>query len=419
MGYIMKTFLIIGGHDEAYSYLKDMGIDLVIIQIPTMLGEEQKKLAKEIIIVESLTNDSVLKSAIELHKKYNLDYIFSFTEDGLLPAAFTAKSLGIPGIDYDSCLLCRDKTALRQYLKNSSLAVPAYLCDNEQDLIKFIENEGTSVVLKDPMGSGSKHVIVCNDQASAIKGWNTLRQYGCNNILAEKFLEGTEYSIETMTLNGKHECLGITQKVLYPGTVIEQQHIFPAPDLDPKLQHNLATFAVDLLLMIKHRHGPCHIEVIVNDNNISLVEINNRGGGDFIWQMVLLVRGVDVIRETLTYAFLDGYDEDIRIKNKRFTAMSSIALFAPLDAQVLRAQITEEVDIVRLSCRPNTKQNIEVKDSWDRFGFLVIGHDNKDEFQRLLPKVVQKIHMAEQAAINEIKHVNNDRPQVEDILSAK
>ena len=416
----MKTFLIVGGHDEAYSYLKDMAIDFVIIQIATMLGEEQKNLAKEIIIVESLTNDTVLKSSIELHKKYNLDYIFSFTEDGLLPAAFAAKSLGIPGIGYDSCFLCRDKTALREYLKNSSLAVPAYLCENEQDLIRFIETEGSSVVLKDPMGSGSKHVIVCHSHESATRGWNTLKQAGCNNILVEKFLEGTEYSIETMTINGKHECFGITQKVLYPGTVIEQQHIFPAPDLDPKLQHDLATYAIDLLSTIKHRHGPCHIEVIVNQGNISLVEINNRGGGDFIWQMVLLVCGVDVIRETLTYAFSNTYDEAIRLKNKRFAAMSSIALFAPLDADVLRAQITERVNIVRLSCRPNAKQNIEVRDSWDRFGFLVIGHNNKDDFQQLLPEVVHQIHMSEQAVINEIQHINsNTTQQVKDTLSVK
>ena len=178
----MTTFLRVGGHDESFSYLKGIPVQFVIIQIEQMLGDEQRHLAKQISIVESFTNEIVLAAAKQLERTHSIDFIFSFTEDGLLPAAYCAQSLKIPGIDYQSCLLCRDKIALREHLKGSIFEIPAMSCTQQKELFSFIETVNSAVVLKDPMGSGSKNVFICNDRETAITAWNQLKSEGCDQI---------------------------------------------------------------------------------------------------------------------------------------------------------------------------------------------------------------------------------------------
>ena len=399
----MKTYLIVGGHDESFSYIKNMDVEFVIIQIPQMLGEQQKSIAKCIKIVECLDLESVLKETKKLHVKYKIDYIFSFTENGLLPAANAAKNLNIPGIDFESCLLCRDKEKLREYLKNSIFEVPAKVCSNELDIKSFYKVINGPLVLKDSLGSGSKDVYICPDYKEAILALHKLRGSGCNRALAEKFLNGTEFSIETMTINGHHECLGITQKILYKNTVIERQHIYPAQNMSKQLENKLKKFSLELLDYINHKHGPCHIEVITNDDSISLVEINNRGGGDFIWQMVLLVSGVDVIRETLNYAYNNNYD-NTNISNKiKYKVMSSIGLFASIALKDLKYDISSLCDIVRFNCNNTQRNNYNISNSWDRFGFLVIGSKDINEFNKNILKINKLINEAEEKYLTECK----------------
>ena len=65
---------------------------------------------------------------------------------------------------------------------------------------KFIDQVGFPVVLKPPAGAGCKATYRISHPAALM---NAFSEIPVRPILAEEFLHGVEYSMETFTLHGK------------------------------------------------------------------------------------------------------------------------------------------------------------------------------------------------------------------------
>ena len=217
-----------------------------------------------------------------------VEAVVSFTELGLLPAAALAQARGLPGTSVATVIRTRDKLLMRQALRGV-LAQPEYgLCGRD-------EPRTYPVVVKPRNGSGSRGVrfVATRDDfrvvaAAALGG------------LWEEFIEGAEYSVETVTLGGRHHVLGITEKRTTGAPhFVETAHVSPAEPAPPirSAVHRAVTSCLDALGVTS---GAAHTEIKIRDGEVFLIETHTRAGGDRIPLLTRLVSGHDQLDLALT-----------------------------------------------------------------------------------------------------------------------
>ncbi|WP_118988034.1 ATP-grasp domain-containing protein [Photorhabdus sp. CRCIA-P01] len=386
-----RKIIMVGSQDEIFEELPPEGIELYVIQPTELIGPMLQTAATAIYPIEAFTDEQVLAGARYFTEYYAIDALFCFTEYGLLPAANAAKTLGLPGIDVDVTELCRNKWKLREKLAATHWHVPFVMVNNHDSITQFASINDYPLVLKDPSGVGSINVKICTSLAGALDFFDELTQQNYASVLVEKFVAGIEYSVETLSIRGQHQLIGVTDKCLSPEGLVEQSHIYPAA-LAVADVARIESYIVALLDQIRHWHGPMHIEVKLDGEQIHLIEINNRPGGDYIWDMVNKVSGVNLVAETLRYVFDGQPDPQVRKARQRYGAMSYIAFFHPLLPSAVRLALANRTGLDRVQCtipyQPTTRK---ISNSFERPGFILIGEQDSAALSAVLPIIEQWI----------------------------
>ncbi|MCG9681832.1 ATP-grasp domain-containing protein [Vibrio sp. Isolate23] len=368
----MNTIVIIGGQDEIFEELHLEHCQILAVNIPYFIGDALRNTAKQIIVIDTFNDEAVLNALIELSNTYSIDAVFSYSELGVLPASFATKTLNLPGIEHDIARSCRNKSTLRERLAHTDFALPFSACVTESDVHNALTEMALPIVVKDPMGAGSANVKICSTDEEVTQFSSRLFKQGFEQVLLEKYCTGIEYSVETLTLNGQHHVLGITDKALIEGTVVESHHVFPTA-LSLAEQDEVSSYVVALLDAINHRHGPMHIEVKKDGHQLGLIEINNRCGGDYIWEMVSKVTGVNMYRASILAHFNGETDCHRWADAPQYHTMCYLSLFGHITPSQLRDRLPASVDIVRAEWPEKTSLSNDIGDSTQRPGFVLLG----------------------------------------------
>lgn len=372
----MKNIVMIGGHDETFMHYGGLGFDFTVLQLPDSVGPNLTALTDKIHLVSDFSEATVLDKIDEILISQPVDLIFSFTEDGLLPAARASQHYAIAGMDFDTCETCIDKALMRTRLENTEFAVNSEICRTRADVERFFNHHTGGIVLKDPKGSGSENVFIIQDAKSLRMTLERLPQENFV-MLAEEFLNGREVSVETLTIDSQHRVLAVTNKQLYQTSLAEEQHIISPDNLDSETLEQLSRFCERLLTAINHKHGPCHIEMTIADGQFHLIEINNRVGGDYIGLLVELTTGVNLFRETLKFHSC-AVEPTTSEQSMRYEFAGSHVFYEPLDTELLKNHL-REVDIIRLIMGEANPPLARSYTNDDKVGLVVIAsHDRKN-----------------------------------------
>jgi len=118
-----------------------------------------------------------------------------------------------------------------------------------------------------------------------------------SDIIVEDFISGTEISVETISFEGRHYVVQITDKVSSGAPhFVELAHHQPSSRLSKSIQRKIYTMIPSLLDAVGFSDGASHIELKIDGEQIYLIEINPRGGGDYISnRLVELSTGYDFL----------------------------------------------------------------------------------------------------------------------------
>jgi biotin carboxylase len=221
--------------------------------------------------------------------------VLALTEDGLLPAARINAILGVNDNPVEVVERVVDKRLMREWLANDQLfALPAREVESAQSLEAFVREAGLPVVVKPCDGAGSVGVRVLHDLGE-VAAWEPPRNG--TSFLAERYVHGTEYSVETFSVGGEHLVVAITEKVLARSAgdngLVEVGHQLPGR-LDRGTEASLRAFVCTFLDRLGLREGLGHTEVIIGPDGPAIVETHTRNGGDHIADLVLLSTGLDM-----------------------------------------------------------------------------------------------------------------------------
>ncbi|SHL37268.1 ATP-grasp domain-containing protein [Streptomyces yunnanensis] len=292
--------LLIGGKDSGFRSIAELDVRITLVQERANLSELQTRRADTLLVQERLEEGPVRAAAEFLHSTgAPFDAVLSFAESQLLTAARIGEFLGLAHNPAPAVVRSRDKARMRALLDEHGLpSVPYRVCGSLAEADAFQRELGAPVILKPSDGSGSRGVTLVREPGELPAGWRRAAAAGVP-LVAEAYVTGREMSVETLTLDGAHDVVAITEKLTSgPPSFIEVGHQMPA-DLGSGPAERVAATVTALLDALGHRWGPAHTEVMLQaDGSPVIIETQTRFGGDQIWEMVELVTGVQLAAAT-------------------------------------------------------------------------------------------------------------------------
>ena len=365
--------LLIGGRGHEVGKVDKLGLRYSMIQISERVNERHAAGAQHYAVANYRRIGEILPIARAWHAADPFDAVASFTEYGLDPASRCAIDLGVPGDNLTAVLLTRDKTRTRELLNHNELSpVRHRVCAALADARDFMaELNGQAIVLKPPAGGLSEGVFIVETQDQLPERWAWTSLVADGPILAEEYLSGPEYSVESISRHGRHEVVMVTEKLTtgFPGFV-EVGHQVPAR-LDNTDRRRIEKLIGDFLNLIEQKTGPVHSELRLTPSGPRLVEAQTRIGGDQIWEMCEMVSGVDMIAETL--AALLGLPSPPRTPS---APAAAIRFFSYENARILDVQGAAAAEnapgVVRVHCTLERGQELgSLASSNSRQGYVL------------------------------------------------
>ena len=113
-------------------------------------------------------------------------------------------------------------------------------------------------------------------------------------MLAERYLDGNEVSIESIAVEGRQRAICVTDKITTHGPYfVEVAHSVPSA-LEATLREAAVELALSACAAVGLRWGACHTEVKLSQAGPMVVEVNPRLAGDCIVDLVDLALGLNL-----------------------------------------------------------------------------------------------------------------------------
>lgn len=238
---------------------------------------------------------------VEICKNCGIDGVVATTELTVPITAYVAEKLGAPGNLPAVANVITDKRRNRdctvglQLLKSPKYAEVSSIAELKEASLQY------PIILKPVNLGGKRGLTVVRSEAELETAFayatNCFRSGVTPRIIAEEFIEcGVECSVESITINGAHNIIQITEKVSGGAPhCVELGHHQPAA-LSQDVWNKVVAAVSEGLTAIGLTTGACHTEIKVVNDEVYLIEFNARPGGDCIAHpLTMLSTGFDYL----------------------------------------------------------------------------------------------------------------------------
>lgn len=374
----MKKIVIIGANDFQRPLIlkaKERGYEThVFAWREGASGAEDADRFYEISITEK-------EKILEICRKIRPDAVATIGSDlANVTVQYLSERLGLPGNSRKCIWHSTNKYAMRQAFQKAGLQVPYFQTAEEGE---EITPPSFPVIVKPTDRSGSRAITkVENQEELRLAVSRAAEQSFEKKVIVEGYLHGAEYSVETISFEGKHTCLAITKKFTTGEPhYIEVGHLQPAP-LDEAVQEKVKQTVFQALDALEIRFGAGHSELRIDAaGNIHLIEIGSRMGGDCIGShLVPLSTGQDYVGMVLDTAL--GQAPQFHPPQKKVSAIRFLMNRRDLEnLELLQKEFPEKI----IECVLNGEvEHAHITDSGSRPGYYILQTETMEEMELLL-----------------------------------
>ncbi|HHS48460.1 MAG TPA: ATP-grasp domain-containing protein [Desulfurella acetivorans] len=297
----MKSIIILGAgimQIKAIKTAKDLGLYVIAADRDSeAVGFKHADLK---LVIDTKDTKSLVDFALNNKNTYNIKGVFAAADNAITAAAIN-EALGLIGVSSFSAKSSNNKWLSKQLWLSSSVPTPyAKEVKTLKDAKKAIEKVGLPCMVKaiDSSASrGTQKLESISNLEIALE--EAFRYSSAKSALIEEYVEGFEYSAETVIYNSKQYRFGIAKREydLLP-LPIETGHVNPA-DLDSKTQEEMYKIVYDAALALKIDNAPAKADMIIrkSDSKIMILEMAARLSGGFHSQYTTpLSSGMDPIK---------------------------------------------------------------------------------------------------------------------------
>ena len=204
---------------------------------------------------------------------------------------------------------------MREVCHEFGLLSPRYkCCKNVEEALGFFNNIQKKCIIKPLDNSASRGVFsVSVENDIKLHFDQCIAASSADNpaIIIEEYVTGTEFTIDGIMTPKGHRCLAVSEKKHYEyNENVACQLLFD--NRNDKFDYDQLRKVNDHLVNLTNiPFGLTHAEYKYSDGKFYLIEIQARGGGNFIaTDIVPFISGVDSYKEQLKWAVGDEVDVD-------------------------------------------------------------------------------------------------------------
>ncbi|MFG2876110.1 ATP-grasp domain-containing protein [Streptomyces sp. NPDC048337] len=357
--------------------------------------DEVRDLADVFVLTDFRDQELLRRTILEVAREHSASVIYHIGREESMVAAYeAAEELHAELNPAAAIRFLADKHAMRGLLAERGLSPVSFEAAATRDEVPdAVRRVGCPAVVKPTALAGSRGVFLWQEPED-LAAWTALvDQYGYDGpFLVEEYLVGPEYSVETLSKDGRHQVVGITEKLLgAPPLFVEVGHVHPAP-LPRDRAQAIEDLTTEFLTACGYRFGPAHTEVIWTQRGPRIVESQARLGGDRIPRLVQLANGLDI--ERAIFAGIAGPPAELSAP----TASATVRFFTfpPGRVDEIRgleaARRLDFVDELNVRLRPGDTAS-DVRDSKSRHGHVIVSGATPEEAQARYEEVLAAIEV--------------------------
>lgn len=370
----MKKIVVIGANEFQNKLIlkaKELGYETHVFAWKS--GDIGEKTADFFYPISITEKELILEKCKEIRP----DAIVSIASDlAVITVNYVASALGLACNDPKDSIICTNKFEMRKALKKNGIKTPQF---QKISKIEDLEIKNFPLVVKPTDRSGSRAISLVNDKEELKNALSKAVDNSFeNSAIIEEVIEGNEYSCECISYKGKHYFLTITKKYTtgFP-KCIEAGHVQPA-DLTEEQIESVKEVVFKGLDALNIKNGASHTEFKVDkDNNIGIIEIGARMGGDCIGSdLVKISTGYDFVKMVIDVAL--GKAPNFKQISKPKIAVIKF-IFSKSDLKKVK-QIEKKYPELIYYKSEVEDMNHEIVDSSSRYGFYIFAIDNMQEY---------------------------------------
>lgn len=378
----MKKIAIIGA-----SYLqnplilkaKEMGLETHVFA--WQCGDIGEKTADFFYPISIIEKEQILAKCREIHP----DAVCTIASDlaGAV-ATYVANTLGLPANPPESIGPSTNKFLMREAMEKAGVSVPKHWCVAKGEAICLPQGTQFPLIVKPTDRSGSRGIMKAeNTNAIAQAVEAAIAQSFEKKAVIEEFIDGPEYSCESVSFQGQHKMIAVTKKFTTDAPhFIEIGHMEPS-DLSEEQVKRVHTTVFKALDALSITQGISHSEFRMDAEGVPhMIEIGARMGGDCIGShLVMLSTGKDFVRMAIETAMGQPPNMD-QVCTPRAAAVRFI--FTQQDITVLekiRRYAPETLYEVNVMGQVGDH---EVCDSSTRYGYFIVSDPDARRVRKLI-----------------------------------
>lgn len=323
---------------------------------------------------------------LEKCKRIIPDGVVTIASDlAAITVQYVAERLGLPCNSLHCVEKSTDKYKMRMAFRKAGISVPDFALVS--DILKLPDRfyHKLPLVVKPVDRSGSRAVRKVQTEEELKKAIEAAIEISFKkSAIIEEYIEGDEYSCETISYHGQHQILAFTKKYTTGApNFIETAHVEPS-DLSSKMIKRVSQNIISALNALSIQNGASHSEFrIDSQGNVKMIEVGARMAGDCIGSsLVPLSTGYDYLKMVIDIAI--GNKPDF---HKAYLAVGAAAvkfIFSEKDASLLTKIKNSNPELIDYVSPMLVNQDKTIVDSSTRYGFFVLHAENRGRLMRSL-----------------------------------
>lgn len=340
-----------------------------------------------------------INGVVEVAKRFKPDGIMTLATDmPMRSVAAACRALGLPGISPDTALKATDKAEMIRAFEAHGVEHPWYYVVSDRNAFDSIVGKiHYPCIMKPTDNAGSRGVVLCHNESELITGYEYASHESRGGaVIIEEYLQGPEFSVEVMVVDGVPHVLQITDKITTGAPhFVEMGHTQPTSQ-PQDVQKKIKDLACRAVKAVGINVGPAHVEMILTSQGPKMVELGARMGGDCITtHLIPLSTGIDMVGCTIKLACGENIDIEQKL-NKG----SAIRYFGAQNGTITAIEGIEEAKSI-----PGVKEIAivhqvgdkigKIESSIDRVGFVISQAETAEEANEVCGKAmcIVKINM--------------------------
>ncbi|MDX3660673.1 ATP-grasp domain-containing protein [Streptomyces sp. ID05-26A] len=365
------------------------GFDVVHVQSTPAIPKVYSASFQRDDFVDNVVHEGDFEHTVRQLEKHELTHLIAGIESGVELADELSERLGLRSNGTELSEARRDKHRMIETVRAAGLRAAHQIRTADTDeLAAWHAEVGGRIVVKPLKSAGNDGVFFCDSPEESVAALRSI--LGADSalstrnvaVVAQEYLHGIEYYVNTVSLDGNHRVCDIwrTSHVSANGVLdlLEGSYLLPRRGA---VQDALVEYAFGVLDALGIRHGPAHMEVKFTPDGPALIEVGARVcGGDLPNLARHAVDGGQLEWTVQAYArpeqFLARHSDDYRVERHA----ACVGLVSPVRGRLRsyrhldRVERMESVREIKVFVKPGD-QLVETVDDFTFPAAIYLLHD--------------------------------------------